>query len=76
MSWTGKRCPSGRRRKARAPSLTAAARLSGRVAVVIGAARGIGRAITVELTASGADVVAADIARYSSRRLERGSRND
>jgi NAD(P)-dependent dehydrogenase (short-subunit alcohol dehydrogenase family) len=36
--------------------------LSGKVAVVTGAARGIGRAIAVELAANGADVVALDIA--------------
>ena len=37
-------------------------RLTGKVAVVTGAARGIGRAIAVELAANGADVVAIDIA--------------
>jgi short chain dehydrogenase len=36
--------------------------LSGKVAVVTGAARGIGRAIAVEMAANGADVVAVDIA--------------
>jgi NAD(P)-dependent dehydrogenase (short-subunit alcohol dehydrogenase family) len=36
--------------------------LSGKVAVVTGAARGIGRAIAVEMAANGADVVAIDIA--------------
>jgi NAD(P)-dependent dehydrogenase (short-subunit alcohol dehydrogenase family) len=36
--------------------------LVGKVAVVTGAARGIGRAIAVELAANGADVVAVDIA--------------
>jgi NAD(P)-dependent dehydrogenase (short-subunit alcohol dehydrogenase family) len=36
--------------------------LKGKVAVVTGAARGIGRAIAVELAANGADVVAIDIA--------------
>jgi NAD(P)-dependent dehydrogenase (short-subunit alcohol dehydrogenase family) len=36
--------------------------LAGKVAVVTGAARGIGRAIAVELAANGADVVAIDIA--------------
>ena len=36
--------------------------LFGKVAVVTGAARGIGRAIAVELAANGADVVALDIA--------------
>jgi NAD(P)-dependent dehydrogenase (short-subunit alcohol dehydrogenase family) len=36
--------------------------LTGKVAVVTGAARGIGRAIAVELAANGADVVALDIA--------------
>ncbi|CCE11444.1 putative short-chain dehydrogenase/reductase (SDR) [Bradyrhizobium sp. STM 3843] len=36
--------------------------LSGKVAIVTGAARGIGRAIAVEMAANGADVVALDIA--------------
>ena len=36
--------------------------LTGKVAVVTGAARGIGRAIAVEMAANGADVVAIDIA--------------
>ena len=36
--------------------------LTGKVAVVTGAARGIGRAIAVELAANGADIVALDIA--------------
>ena len=36
--------------------------LSGKVAIVTGAARGIGRAIAVELAANGADIVAVDIA--------------
>ena len=36
--------------------------LAGKVAVVTGAARGIGRAITVELAPNGADIVAIDIA--------------
>jgi NAD(P)-dependent dehydrogenase (short-subunit alcohol dehydrogenase family) len=40
--------------------------LTGKVAVVTGAARGIGRAIAVELAANGADVVAVDIAGYVS----------
>src|ERR1700723_135768 len=35
--------------------------LNGKVAVITGAARGIGRAIAVELAANGADVVALDI---------------
>ena len=41
--------------------------LTGKVAVVTGAARGIGRAIAVELAANGADVVALDIAVPSRR---------
>src|SRR5271170_7721043 len=40
--------------------------LAGKVALVTGAARGIGRAIAVELAANGADVVALDIARFVS----------
>ena len=36
--------------------------LAGKVAVVTGAARGIGRAIAVEMAANGADVIAIDIA--------------
>jgi NAD(P)-dependent dehydrogenase (short-subunit alcohol dehydrogenase family) len=36
--------------------------LAGKVAVVTGAARGIGRAIAVELAANGADIVAIDVA--------------
>ena len=36
--------------------------LTGKVAIVTGAARGIGRAIAVEYAANGADVVAIDIA--------------
>lgn len=36
--------------------------LTGKVAVVTGAARGIGRAIAVEMAANGADVIALDIA--------------
>ena len=36
--------------------------LAGKVAVVIGAARGIGRAIAVDFAANGADVVGIDIA--------------
>src|SRR5215212_9798528 len=37
-------------------------RLDGRVAIVTGAARGIGRAIAVALAAAGADIAAIDIA--------------
>jgi NAD(P)-dependent dehydrogenase (short-subunit alcohol dehydrogenase family) len=36
--------------------------LTGKIAVVTGAARGIGRAIAVEMAANGADVIAVDIA--------------
>lgn len=41
--------------------------LTGKVAVVTGAARGIGRAIAVEMAANGADIVAIDIARLATR---------
>jgi NAD(P)-dependent dehydrogenase (short-subunit alcohol dehydrogenase family) len=41
--------------------------LTGKVAVVTGAARGIGRAIALELAANGADVVAIDIAGPATR---------
>jgi NAD(P)-dependent dehydrogenase (short-subunit alcohol dehydrogenase family) len=40
--------------------------LQDKVAVVTGAARGIGRAIAVEMAANGADVVAIDIAGHVS----------
>jgi NAD(P)-dependent dehydrogenase (short-subunit alcohol dehydrogenase family) len=40
--------------------------VAGKIAVVTGAARGIGRAIAVELAANGADVVALDIAGFVS----------
>jgi NAD(P)-dependent dehydrogenase (short-subunit alcohol dehydrogenase family) len=40
--------------------------LAGKVAVVTGAARGIGRAIAVEMAANGADIVAVDIAGHVS----------
>jgi NAD(P)-dependent dehydrogenase (short-subunit alcohol dehydrogenase family) len=40
--------------------------LTGKVAVVTGAARGIGRAIAVEMAANGADVVAVDICGFVS----------
>jgi len=40
--------------------------LTGKVAVVTGAARGIGRAIAVEMAANGADVVALDICGFVS----------
>ena len=40
--------------------------LEGKVAVVTGAARGIGRAIAVEMASNGADVIAIDIAGYVS----------
>jgi NAD(P)-dependent dehydrogenase (short-subunit alcohol dehydrogenase family) len=40
--------------------------LAGKVALVTGAARGIGRAIAVELAANGADVLALDIAGFVS----------
>ena len=41
--------------------------LAGKIALVTGAARGIGRAIAVELAANGADVVALDIAGFVSK---------
>jgi NAD(P)-dependent dehydrogenase (short-subunit alcohol dehydrogenase family) len=41
--------------------------LTGKVAVVTGAARGIGRAIAVEMAANGADVVAIDVAGPATR---------
>lgn len=47
-----------------------AAPLSGKIAVVTGAARGIGRAIAVDMAANGADVVAIDVAREVSPILE------
>jgi NAD(P)-dependent dehydrogenase (short-subunit alcohol dehydrogenase family) len=41
-------------------------RLNGKIAVVTGAARGIGRAIAVEMAANGADIVAVDICGFVS----------
>jgi len=41
-------------------------RLSGKIAVVTGAARGIGRSIAVEMAANGADIVAVDICGFVS----------
>ena len=61
-SITASRCPS--RRRSGAPARSSPGRgsqLSGKLAVVTGAARGIGRAIAVEFAANGADVVAIDI---------------
>jgi len=40
--------------------------LTGKVAVVTGAARGIGRAIAVEMAANGADIAAIDICGFVS----------
>jgi hypothetical protein len=48
--------------------------LSGKVAVVTGAARGIGRAIAVEFAANGADVIAID-RRPCQSRLQRKTRH-
>jgi NAD(P)-dependent dehydrogenase (short-subunit alcohol dehydrogenase family) len=42
--------------------------LAGRVALVTGAARGIGRGIALELARAGADVVAADLGADSAWR--------
>jgi NAD(P)-dependent dehydrogenase (short-subunit alcohol dehydrogenase family) len=42
------------------------AQLAGKVAVITGAARGIGRAIAVEMAANGADIVAIDICGFVS----------
>lgn len=42
---------------------TATTKLNGRIAVITGAARGIGRAIALTLAQEGADIVAVDIAR-------------
>jgi len=49
--------------------------LQDKVAVVTGAARGIGRAIAVEMAANGADVIAVDICGQGLAGLERRSRH-
>jgi len=52
--------PYARQRPGRGTTLT------GKIAVVTGAVRGLGRAIAVEMAANGVDVVAIDIADYVS----------
>ena len=52
------------------PAATSAGALSGKVAVITGAARGIGRAIAVDFAAAGADVIAIDIAAKPSPTTE------
>ena len=47
--------------------------LEGKVAVITGAARGIGRAIAWEMAANGADIVALDICGHGFKRVECGS---
>jgi NAD(P)-dependent dehydrogenase (short-subunit alcohol dehydrogenase family) len=48
-------------------------RLSGKAAIITGAARGIGRATAVAFAREGADVMGIDIAGPVSRTLEAGS---
>ena len=62
-NWTASPCPNPAPDKTAGPVRPGrGSMLTGKVAVVTGAARGIGRAIAVELAANGADVVALDIA--------------